>query len=103
MSFDRGFIKWQPFNSVASSSQIFNNINKSKKYLKPTLMSDAEEALSKRILEAFYQQNKVQIYFFEADKIKRIDTFIKKLNSYNNTIELGNNKILFFYQIIKII
>ena len=30
MSFDRGFIKWQPFNSLISNKVVLNNIKKDK-------------------------------------------------------------------------
>ena len=51
MSFDRGFIKWQPFNSLISNKVVLNNIKKDK-IIKPDLFPEKIEQIN-HILRLF--------------------------------------------------
>ena len=99
---DRGFIKWQPFNSVISNKTVLTNLTKSKNIIKPILSNEQIEELNKLILEAYYGQNKIEIYFYEHNKINSIKTVIKKIEPNSNILELENHKIITFQQILKI-
>lgn len=100
MNFDRGFIKWQPFNSVIPNKDILNNIKKEEHVIKPTLFPEEIEILNKEILEAYYSANLIELTIYENNKIKKYESIIIKIDSNNNIIHLKNNKIIYFNQII---
>jgi len=101
-NFDRGFIKWQPFNSVVSSKEVLDNLNSKEIKDKPTLFPETQEILNEQVKEAYYSKNKIKITFYEQNQIKNTETIITKINPNNNTIELNNRKIITFSQIINI-
>ena len=101
-NFDRGFIKWQPFNSVVPSKEVLDNLNTKEIKVKPTLFPEKEEILNEQVKEAYYSKNKIKITFYEQNQIKNIETIITKIYPNNNTIELNNHKIITFSQIINI-
>lgn len=103
MSFDRGFIKWQPFNSVISPKQIFESTNQDKKDTRPRLFPEKQELLNKLIIDAYYSKSKIQIYFYDNNKIKMVETVIRKIYPTSGTLELSNHHIISFNQIINII
>ena len=100
MNFDRGFIKWQPFNSVIPNKNILDNIKNNEHISKPILFPEEIENLNKEIIEAYYSHNLVELTIYEENKIKIYKSTITKIESSNNTIHLKNNKIISFNQII---
>ena len=98
---DRGFIKWQPFNSLISNKDVLNKLDKIE-FKKPILFSETQELLNEKIIEAYYSQNTINLTFYEKNKIKQINTTIKKIDSSLNTIELSNHQKIVFNQIIDI-
>lgn len=102
MNFDRGFIKWQPFNSVISNKTILNNLNNNEHSAKPILFPEEEDLLNKNILEAYYAHNLIELTIYEENKIKKYTSTIIKINTNTNTIKLKNNKIISFSQILHI-
>lgn len=103
MNFDRGFIKWQPFNSVATPTTLLKNNEKKVTQSKPLLFPEELEKINLEINEAYYNKSQIKIYFYEQNSIKMIETSIIKLIPNMNTIEISNHKIIHFNQIIKII
>lgn len=99
---DRGFIKWQPFNSVISNKTILNGLEKKKEIEKPTLFPENIENLNNKIIEAYYSQSKINVIFYEKNEIKKIKTTIHKIDASRNLIELDNHKKIVFNQIINI-
>ena len=99
---DRGFIKWQPFNSVISNKTILNSLEKKKKIEKPTLFPENLERLNEKIIEAYYSKNKINLIFYEKNEIKKIKTTIIKIESTAHIIELENHKKIVFNQILNI-
>ncbi|MCM1052825.1 MAG: YolD-like family protein [Ruminococcus sp.] len=95
---DRGFIKWQPFNSVISSKTILDNTNKEQASI-PTLFPEEQLILSEQLKDAFYSKDKITILYYESGQIKNLNTFISKLNPNTNTLELGGFKTISFNQI----
>ena len=86
MSFDRGFIKWQPFNSLISNKVVLNNIKKDK-IIKPDLFPEKIEQINQKLYEGFYA----------------IDiAYIVRMSLNDKTLLLSNNKIIAFSQIINI-
>ena len=102
MNFDRGFIKWQPFNSVIPNKNILNNIKEQEHIPKPTLFPEELAILNEKIIEAYYSKSLIELTIYEENKIKNYKTTIIKINSSNNTIHLKNNKTIYFNQIIHI-
>lgn len=102
MNFDRGFIKWQPFNSVIQSKTILNNLNQNKFQEKPILFPEELENLNKAVSEAYYAHNLIELTIYEENKIKKYVSIIVKINTNTNTIKLKNNKIISFEQILHI-
>ncbi len=102
MNFDRGFIKWQPFNSVTSSKTIFNNLNKNKHQDKPILFPEELDILNKKIIEAYYAHNTIELTIYEENKIQKYVSVITKINKNSNTLKLKNNKTISFEQILHI-
>ncbi len=102
MKFDRGFIKWQPFNSVIPGSLILNNLNSNKPIPKPTLFPEEIEKINAKIIESYYSHNLIEITIYERNKIIKLKTTIVKLNNTNHTLNLANNKTISFNQILNI-
>lgn len=102
MNFDRGFIKWQPFNSVVNAKEIMNNMSKKENFSKPEFFPEKEELLEKEIKEAYYSKRIIKLIFYEDNKFKMINTTIKNINTTLGTVELSNHHIISFYQIINI-
>jgi len=100
MKFDRGIIKWQPFNSVIPTKTILNTNTKVIPH--PSFFPEEIEDLTNKILEAYYANNTIELSIYEQNKINKYLTTITKINSNNKTIKLKNNKTIFFNQIIAI-
>ena len=102
MNFDRGFIKWQPFNSVAPSKEFLNFFKESEKQEKPILFPEELEKLNEQIKEAYYGKNKINLTFYENNKVKTIETIILEIDTSKHIIKLKNNKKITFSQIISL-
>lgn len=102
MKFDRGFIKWQPFNSVISTSSVMKNLKKDEVVKKPNLFPEEQEHIMNIIRDSYYSKTKIKISFYEKNHIETIETTIAKMNTCLDTIELGNHHTISFNQIIHI-
>lgn len=102
MNFDRGFIKWQPFNSVIPNNVILNSLTQNKKIAKPIFFPEKLEVLEQLIKDAYYSKNEIILSFYEQNNIKKVTTKILKIDSTQNIIYLENHKIITFNQIINI-
>lgn len=101
MSFDRGFIKWQPFNSVVPSKALLSNAS-NKKEEKPTLFPEKLDILNEQIKEAYYSNSTIYLTYYEKNSLKTIETTIIQINPDMHTLKLENNKTIAFSQIISI-
>ncbi len=99
---DRGFSKWQPFNSLLSAKTIFKEITNNKIIDKPTLFLEGQQELNEKILEAYYTQSIITLTYYYNNKIYKIKTKIKEIEPSFNTFKLDNNRIISFYQVIQI-
>jgi len=101
-NFDRGMIKWQPFNSVVPSKQIINEILKEKsKITMPNLSEEQMKNIEQKIIAAFYEKEKITLEYYYQGKIYKLTENIKKIDSTYRKIYF-NDKILLFDQIVKI-
>ncbi len=97
---DRGFIKWKSFESLVPNKEIIKAIEENKKCNKPVLFPEEISILNDSLIEAYYNQDLIQLTYYEKGKIKIITDTIKKINPNSKIIELGCKKKLYFKQII---
>ncbi|MBQ6687541.1 MAG: YolD-like family protein [Bacilli bacterium] len=103
MKFDRGIIKWAPFNSVAPSKEIINRLNQEKQKInKPILSEEQLNCLQQKLLESYTGEIKTTIEYYKNGKILKECSFINRIDLNQRRIILTNNKIIYFNQIIKI-
>lgn len=101
-NFDRGMIKWQPFNSVISSKQMINEILKEKsKITMPNLSEEQKKIIEQKIIIAFYEKEKLTLEYYSQGKLHKLTESIKKIDSTYRKIYF-NDKVLLFDQIVKI-
>lgn len=101
-SFDRGIIKWRPFESVAPSYKIINEILSEKSKIPLPYLSDEQiKDIEHKLVLAFYTKDNIEITYFEKGCLIKINSNIKKIDSINHKIYFQNNTIL-FEQIINI-
>ena len=98
---DRGFIKWQPFNSLISPKTILNNLNK-ELTPKPTLFPEQIQNLNEEIINAYYSKSTIKLTIYEHNQLINLTTTIKEIYPNFNTLKLQNNKIISFNEIINL-
>lgn len=102
MRFDRGMIKWQPFNSVISSKSIVRTLTAEKaKISKPILSEEEIKQLEEKIIDAYYCQSNVTLHYYKNGYIQELKGMIKKIDHVSKMIYLNSSSI-FFQQIISI-
>jgi len=99
---DRGIIKWQPFNSCFSVTDIINEIKETRNKEKlPILSEDQLNLIEEKVKDAYNLKLYINICFFYEGNIKTTNGIIEKINIYQKKICL-NNKYIYFKQILKI-
>ncbi len=102
--FDRGFIKWQPFESLGPSKQVINSLVREKsKIPKPVLSEDETSNLEAKIIEAYYSKEKVILSYYQSGFIQKVQGQIIKIDHVYKMIYLNSNLKLLFSQIIAIV
>ncbi|MEG0794279.1 MAG: YolD-like family protein [Bacilli bacterium] len=100
---DRGFIKWQPFNSLFVASEVKRNLATEKtKTTKPVLSEEEISFIEKTLIEAYYSKSNTTIFYYKDGFIKEINTKIKKIDQVYKMIYLDNNIKILFNQILDI-
>lgn len=103
MQIDRGFIKWMPFDSVTSTKNLLKNIVQEKNIFKmPTLSEEQINLNENNILRALHNNEDVKIIYFKNNKVYRLTTKIKNIQTTSKKIILANNNHLYFSQIISV-
>ena len=100
---DRGFIKWQPFNSLINRKMVMSDLEKNKKVKKPTLFPEEIEKINEEILNAYYAKSEITIIYYENNLYKKITTLIVNINSSYKTIQFRGGKVISFNQILQVI
>ena len=68
--FDRGMIKWQPFNSVVSGKQMVRDVIKEKNKVKmPNLSEEQRKNIEEKLIIAFYENELITLDFYFQGKI----------------------------------
>ena len=99
---DRGFIKWQAFEALTPSKETLRKIEEKEKCPKPKLFPEEINQINDALREAYYSTDVIEITYYEAGKIKKITSTIKKINPSTKTMELGCGKRLYAGQILHI-
>ena len=92
---DRGMMKWAPFYSVMSESEIRSSVDKKIINEKPEFSEDQISEMENDILYAFDNNKKVVIKIYDKYHDIYIKGYITKIDSYNKTISINKNKIIF--------
>ena len=100
---DRGFIKWQPFNSLINNKIVLDNLTQKPKLKKPSLFPEELAKLNEQILDAYYAQTEITLIYYENNLYKKITTSIISINTCYKTLKLKNGKIISFSQIIHVL
>lgn len=100
--FDRGMIKWQPFNSCFNPNDIIKDIKSNKNKIKyPALSDDQLIIIENKINEAYQVKEFIKIKYYYNGNIYNIKGIINNIDNFNKKIYL-NNISIFFKQIIDI-
>lgn len=100
---DRGMIKWAPFASVLSGSQVLREIEEEKsRIVKPILSPEQTEELEQKIIECFNNSTLVEVLFYQQYHIHKITGVITKINVSAKNITINGHKTLFFTNIMRI-
>ena len=93
---------WMPFNSVVNSKEMLDSVMaKRKKIKKPILSEDDKQILNQKLIEYFYEKEKVKLEYFYNGEIHYMEDYIKKIDSVYHKVYFIN-KIILFEQILKI-
>lgn len=99
---DRGMVKWAPYKSLPEQEEFLNELDKEeKKVKKPFLMEDKLEELNE-LLSKLDLNQMVLIIYYEDGEIKKMNTYIKKIDDFNHEIKLKNRKSIKLEDILDI-
>jgi len=94
--------KWMPFNSVISGNKLIDSIILEKnKIVMPTLSEDQLADIENKLLNAFHNQEKVKIKYYNKGNLYIKEGLINEININSKKI-LFNKTNIFFSQIIEI-
>ena len=100
---DRGIIKWQPFDSLFSSAEIKDFINKKNNIIKKPILSEDQKIFKEeKILEAYHENIMANITIFSNNRIYQINKKILKIIFVNKKILFHDHTYIYFDQIINI-
>ncbi len=103
MNKDRGIIKWLPFDSLVNSKSVVESIlYEKRKVKKPILSKEQMEEIEEKLIEAFYEQEKVTLKIYKSGYIKSITSTILSIDTTYKKIILANQDKILFNQIVDI-
>ena len=90
--------KWNPFNAVAPGGFMVSEVMKEKNKLEmPILSDDQKMALQERIFDAFNNQELVNITYFKAGVMYKIEGIIEKIDVNSRKIIVNSNICVFYF------
>ena len=102
-NYDRGMLKWSPFNSLVPLSTIKKTLIAERKTVSyPILSEDELTTLENNLLLAYHSQEEVLITYFYHNNLYQLKGTIAAINAPNKQIILNKTTKLYFNQIIKI-
>lgn len=100
---DRGMIKWQPFDSLGNTAKIKRQAALQKQFVRmPSLSSDQLEEMQESLLEAYANQEVVQITYFRGGTIQKAIGRIMLIHEKERFLLLNNHLKLAFSQLLRI-
>lgn len=103
LNYDRGMIKWTPFNSLIPLKEIKTEIKSQKNVIPyPILSEDELETIENNLLMAYHSQEEVIITYFYHNNLYKLKGTIDLIIKDKRLIVLNKNIKLYFNQIIKI-
>ena len=103
VSYDRGMIKWLPFNSVVPLKEIKNKIKSEKDVTTFPILSDEElNTIQDNMLTAYHLQEEVIITYFYNYNLYKLKGIINLIIPEKKLIIVNKNIKLYFNQIVKI-
>lgn len=100
---DRGMKKWLPFDSLTDTNKMKHDISKKKiKIEKPILSEDQLIRIDNIIKEAYFNKDKLKIYYYYSNNILTKEGKIKVIDYNKKQIVLSDNTKLYFQQIINV-
>ncbi len=100
---NRGMLKWQPFNSVVSSTIMFDDVLKEKNKIKmPILSEDQKQELQDKIIESYNNQDIVKIKYYKDGRFYLIQGKITNIDENRHKIVINESFWVFFSQIVEI-
>ena len=103
MNKDRGIIKWLPFDSLVSSKSIVESIlYEKRKVKKPILSKEQMEEIEEKLIEAFYEQEKITLKIYKSGYIQSITSTILHIDAIYKKVILTTHDTILFNQIVAI-
>ena len=101
-NYDRGMIKWAPFNSLISLKDIKAQIKRERCIMPYPLLSEDElETIENNLLIAYHSKEEVIITYFYHHNLYNLKGTIDLIVKDKKLIVLNKNIKLYFNQIIK--
>lgn len=92
--FDRGLIKWLPFDALTGFKEAIVKLkNNRKKISKPVLSQDQYDEFNRILLEKMRLDIECSIYFFDKGEIKAVSGKITKADDTYKLIYINNIRI----------
>ena len=102
-NYDRGMIKWMPFNSVVPLSSIKTKIKDERNVISFPILSDDELAtIQDNLFTAYHSKEEVIITYFYHNNLYNLKGIINNIIIDKKLIILNKDIKLYFNQIIKI-
>lgn len=99
---NRSEAKWLPFNSVCNSKKMINDLTLERsKITKPSLTEEQKSYIEDALIDSFYEDIKLNIYYYKSGYIYKISKKIKKIDTVYHKIYFDNITLL-FDQIVKV-
>lgn len=93
---DRRMLKWLPFEALPEQGHYLKAVFDALEYIeKPELSSEQYDYLNWRSLEAFHQQDRVQVEVYQHGKIVIYDGRITKLDPSTQTLRINGISVPF--------
>ena len=102
-NYERGMIKWAPFNSIITLNDIKKKIKNERDITSYPILSEEElNSIQDNILTAYHLQEEVIITYFYNYKLYKLKGIINLIIPEKKLIIINKNIRLYFNQIVKI-
>ncbi|HHT39656.1 MAG: YolD-like family protein [Acholeplasmatales bacterium] len=93
-NFDRGLIKWLPFDALTGFKEALIALKKKRLYLeKPLLSEDQYQTLNENIKIALKHDLKIELYYYSKGRINYLNAKITKIDYHLKKIKIANKVV----------